>query len=72
MSRMARYSDKYITWLEQQSLLYSAKQLSKQMSGNKLQWQKPYAKPIIEELTIITNNKITINLDPLEGKVLLT
>lgn len=36
---------KYIEWLEQQSLLYNAQQLAKQISGNKIQWQYAYAKP---------------------------
>jgi len=43
---MANSKDsQYIKWLEEQSLLYSAGILAKEISGKAGQWQYPYAKP---------------------------
>lgn len=36
---------KYIHWLEQQSLLFNASKLARQVSGHSMQWQRPYAMP---------------------------
>ncbi|MCK4609226.1 MAG: maltose alpha-D-glucosyltransferase [Gammaproteobacteria bacterium] len=41
--------NKYINWLEEQSLLASAKELAKQLSGTKNGWQQPYALPQTEQ-----------------------
>jgi trehalose synthase len=38
-----------IKWLEEQSMLYNAECLAKEYSGNKRQWQRPYAIPQPEE-----------------------
>jgi len=46
---MANSKDtQYIKWLEDQSLLYSAGRLAKQVSGKARQWHHPYAKPETE------------------------
>jgi len=37
--------NKYIEWLEEQSMLYNARKLAKEYLGNKKQWQRPYASP---------------------------
>ena len=41
--------NKYIEWLEEQSMLYNARKLAKEYLGNKRQWQRPYAIPQPEE-----------------------
>jgi len=40
----------YINWLEEQSMLHEAGQLSKQVSGSGIQWQHPYAMPQTEKV----------------------
>jgi trehalose synthase len=41
--------EKEIKWLEEQSMLYNAECLAKEYSGNKKQWQRPYAMPQSKE-----------------------
>jgi len=40
---------KDLKWLKKQSMLYNAELLAKKVSGNKCQWQRPYAIPQPEE-----------------------
>jgi len=40
----------YINWLEEQSMLHAAGQLSKKVSGSGIQWQHPYAMPQTEKV----------------------
>ena len=43
-------NNSYINWLEEQSMLYEGNQLSRNISGNRNQWQTPYALPQPEEV----------------------
>lgn len=40
----------YVKWLEEQSMLYSAAELSKSVSGSGIQWRSPYAIPQTEKV----------------------
>jgi trehalose synthase len=40
---------KYVKWLEEQSMLHDAIELSKYVSGSKIQWDNPYAEPQTEK-----------------------
>lgn len=46
---MERPSDEYVRWLEEQSILYQAQQLSRTVTGKGAPWVRPYTKPETEK-----------------------
>jgi trehalose synthase len=43
-------SQEYVVWLEKQSMLYNAEKISEGISGQGVQWRRPYAEPQTKEL----------------------